>query len=146
MEQDIIKFLLVAKKATYAGGGKETTPSRVNSHDLVYKEGELTYYDTYLGKNKFAGEEAVWIGDKPYWSMNYFGQVFGEHWNGDFFKAALSHVPENMPFRGPEYYTEGDYAYICDVEGNFECFTGEEVVTFKKKIIYRGHFHGGLLS
>lgn len=32
------------------------------------------YYDTYLGGEKFAGEEALWISGNPYWSMNYVGR------------------------------------------------------------------------
>lgn len=63
---DIIQFLIKAKKATYAGKGAETTSSRPGSHDLVYSEGELMYYDTYLGGEKFAGEEALWISGIPY--------------------------------------------------------------------------------
>ena len=45
----IIDFLIKAKKATYAGKGAETASSRPQSHDLIYEEGGLTYYDTYLG-------------------------------------------------------------------------------------------------
>lgn len=67
MEKHLVDFLLKAKRATYAGKGAETTPSRTKSHDLIYREGELTYYDTYLGGEKFAGEEALWIADKPFW-------------------------------------------------------------------------------
>ena len=44
------------------------------------------YYDTYLGGEKFSGEEALWIADNPYWSMNYIGRVTGENFNGDFLK------------------------------------------------------------
>ena len=42
------------------------------------------YYDTYLGTKKFAGEEAIWIKDIPYWSMNYIGRVIGANFSGDF--------------------------------------------------------------
>lgn len=40
----------------------------------------------------------------PIWSMNYVGRVVGEHFNGDFLKEVLCHVPEQQPFRGPEIY------------------------------------------
>ncbi len=61
MEKEIVEFLIKAKRLTYAGKGAETMPSREKSHDLIYKEGDYMYYDTYLGTGKFAGEEALWI-------------------------------------------------------------------------------------
>ena len=82
MDRQIIEFLIRAKQATYAGKGAETAPSRVKSHDLVFRDGEYMYYDTYLGGEKFAGEEALWIQDVPYWSMNYAGRVTGEPFSG----------------------------------------------------------------
>ncbi|MDE6732023.1 MAG: hypothetical protein K2J77_04020, partial [Oscillospiraceae bacterium] len=69
MEKSIVDFLIKAKRATYAGKGAETSSSRMKSHDLIYRDGDMTYYDTYLGGERFAGEEALWIADKPYWAM-----------------------------------------------------------------------------
>ena len=109
MDKSIISFLIRAKRAMYAGKGAETAPSRIGSHDLVYRENNLMYYDTYLGGDRFAGEEALWISDVPYWSMNYIGRVTGSPFSGDFLKEALLHVPEDMPYRGPEKYVNGDY-------------------------------------
>ena len=97
MNKKIVDFLIRAKRATYAGKGAETASSRIKSHDLVYRENDLMYYDTYLGGEKFAGEEALWIADVPYWSMNYVGRVTGSPFSGDFLKEALLHVPEDAP-------------------------------------------------
>ena len=107
MDRQIFEFLIRAKKATYAGKGAETAPSRVKSHDLAYREGDYLYYDTYLGGEKFAGEEALWIADVPFWSMNYVGRVTGQPFSGDFLKEALLHVPEDKPYRGPQEYLSG---------------------------------------
>ena len=97
MDQQVIRFLIRAKQATYAGKGAETASSRPGSHDLVYQGGDCMYYDTYLGGDKFAGEEALWISGIPRWSMNYAGRVTGENFSGDFLKDALLHVPEGKP-------------------------------------------------
>ena len=141
--KDIIEFLIKAKRATYAGKGAETTSTRPQSHDLVYCEGDYMYYDTYLGGGKFAGEEALWIEDNPYWSMNYVGRVTGANFRGDFLKEALYHVPYDMPFRGPTHYESGDYSYHCNVEGTFEWFQGNETICYKGEQIYECLFHGG---
>lgn len=145
MERSIIAFLVRAKRATYAGKGAETAPSRIGSHDLVYRENDLLYYDTYLGGEKFAGEEALWISDVPYWSMNYLGRVTGSPFSGDFLKEALLHVPEEMPYRGPEKYVNGDYTYTCSVEGDFDWFQGKETITWRGNPIYECVYHGGLI-
>ena len=146
MDKNLLDFLITAKKATYAGKGAETTSSRIKSHDLIYEDGDYMYYDTYLGTGKFAGEEALWIKDVPYWSMNYIGRVIGDNFSGDFLKEALLLVPEEKPFRGPADYTKGDYTYHCDVDGSFDWFQGKEIISYKGNEIYECVFHGGLVE
>ncbi len=146
MDQRIIDFLIRAKRATYAGKGAETASSRIASHDLVYREGDLMYYDTYLGGEKFAGEEALWIAGVPFWSMNYAGRVTGAPFSGDFLKEALLHVPEDAPYRGPAQYKNGDYAYFCSAEGGFGWFQGKESITYQGRLIYECFFHGGMIQ
>ncbi len=146
MESKIVEFLISAKKATYAGKGAETAPSREKSHDLIYRDGDYMYYDTYLGTEKFAGEEALWIKGKPYWSMNYVGRVTGENFSGDFLKEALLLVPEDKPFRGPEEYTNGDYTYECVIQGDYRWFQGKELIRYRGTEIYECVFHGGLIE
>ena len=146
MDRRIVDFLIRAKRATYAGKGAETAPSRTGSHDLAYREGDLMYYDTYLGGEKCAGEEAVWVADIPVWSMNYIGRVTGSPFSGDFLKEALLHVPWDNPYRGPEQYESGGYVYLCSVDGGFDWFQGKETITFQDERIYECFFHGGLIS
>lgn len=146
MDKELVEFLIRAKKATYAGKGAETTPSREKSHDLIYRDGDYMYYDTYLGTGKFAGEEALWIKDIPYWSMNYIGRVTGDNFSGDFLKEALLLVPEDKPFRGPEKYVNGDYTYDCKIDGDYKWFNGRETISYKGTEIYECIFHGGLVE
>ena len=146
MDKDVVEFLIKAKKATYAGKGAEVESSRMKSHDLMYQEEDLMYYDTYLGGPNFAGEEALWILNNPYWSMNYCGRVLDSNFSGDFLKEALLNVPLDKPFRGPSRYTNGEYEYKCDITGNYEWFQGKEIINFKGKLIYECYFHGGLIK
>jgi len=110
---------------------------------LRYIEGSLTYIDTYLGSEKFAGEEALWKDNVPFWSMNYVGRVIAEGFSGDFLKEALLLVPEEYPFRGPMQYTNGDYSYMCNIKGDFHWFYGFEEIHFQGNKIYECAFHGG---
>jgi hypothetical protein len=143
MDEKIIKFLIRAKKATYAGKGSEVDSSRPNSHDLQYSEDDLTYIDTYLGGVKFAGEEALWKNDIPFWTMNYIGRVIADGFSGDFLKEALLLVPEKYPFRGPLHYVSGDNTYTCAIKGDFNWFCGSEEIVYKGNKVYESIFHGG---
>lgn len=139
-----VEFLLLAKRNTYAGADNQTKSSRTNSHDFCYEDGSgFAYYDTYLGGECFAGEEAVWFHDEPVWSMNYVGRVIGENFSGDFLKEALRAVPKRLPFRGPEIYNKGDYHYHCKVDGEFVWFQGYEEIFYGDEKIYECYFHGG---
>ena len=141
-----LKFLITAKQNTYAGGGHMTISSRIGSKDLAYQEGPFKYLDTYLGDVNFIGEEAVWYEDKPVWGMNYYGRLLVETIPAGFsecLKSALLEVPEEMPFRGPEEFVEGDFSYTCSVEGSIEWFRGKEFVFHKGQKIYQLYFHGG---
>ncbi len=143
MNRNLIEFLCRAKKSTYAGKEAESIPSRPNSHDLAYKEKELTYIDSYLGSNKFAGEEAIWENENPIWAMNYVGRVVAQGFSGDFLKEVLLHVSGQMPFRGPLEYKNNGFIYKCTVNGDFDWFQGQEEILYNKRKIYECVFHGG---
>lgn len=142
----IVPFLILAKRNTYAAKAGQTKSSRTGSHDYCYEDKNgYAYYDTYLGGECFAGEEAVWFHEQPVWSMNYIGRVIGENFSGDFLKEALMSVPNELPFRGPEIYTKGDYHYHCKVDGEFVWFQGYEEIFYRDEKIYECHFHGGII-
>jgi transcriptional regulator with XRE-family HTH domain len=136
-------FLLRAKRNTYAGKGSEAQPSRPGSHDFVYTENELTYIDTYLGGEHFAGQEALWRQGIPFWAMNYCGRVLSEAFSGDFLKECLLLATAEYPYRGPLVQTNGDYQYHCIINGAFEWFNGYEEIFCKKEKVYDCVFHGG---
>ena len=145
-KEKVITFLCCAKKETYAGYGQEQTASRPNSHDLQYEEGGLKYIDTYLGSEKFSGEEAIWEKDEPIWAMNYTGRLVGEGFLGGFLKEVLARVDKDYPYRGPLFYEKEDYEYHCSVNGEFEWFQGYEEIFYKGNKIYECYFHGGLVK
>lgn len=144
-KQDIRAFLIRAKTNTYAAGQNEILPSKPASHDFQYAEGDYLYMDSYLGNQNFAGEECIWLKNKPMWAMNYYGKSLNENFNIAFLKEALSHVSFSMPFRGPELYQKGDYLYQCQIQGNFECFSGDEKIYCKQDKVYTCTFHGGAI-
>ncbi len=144
--EQFIRFLIQAKRNTYAAGGEPVASSRPASHDLQYQEGDFLYIDTYLGGFHFAGEEAVWKAEAPVWSMNYYGHMQVQEVPpgfGEFLKAALLQVPAKAPYRGPALFHQGDFEYRCQWQGSLECFLGSETISLRGMGIYELWFHGG---
>jgi transcriptional regulator with XRE-family HTH domain len=145
-DDDLRKFLLTAKNNTYAGKGSECSSSRPLSHDYKFEENGLLYIDTYVGGECFSGEEAVWKDNVPIWAMNYSGRVTGENFSGDLLKSALREVPYDKPYRGPSYFHDGNYMYMCKVDGTFEWYQGYEEILYLDEKIYECFFHGGIVK
>lgn len=144
MDNNILDFLITAKRHSYAGHGSEIMPYRPNSHDLKYEKDNMMYYDTYLGGKVFHGQEAVWQDNIAIWAMNYSGQTLNEKgFSLDFLKEALYNVPSDMPFRGPKLFKKDDYIYKCTAVGDTDWFSGDEKILYKGELIYECRFHGG---
>lgn len=146
MNKEILDFIIEAKRNTYAGKNNQVESSRDGSIDYEYIKGDYKYRDSYIGSNYFSGQEIVWVKDNPYWSMNYIGKVTDEPFSGDFLKEALRNNTEEMMYRGPKLYENGDYTYLCNVDGNPEWFEGRELIFYKNIQIYELKFHGGIIS
>lgn len=143
--EELMQFRLKANKNTYAAFMNEIKSTRPGSHDYHYAEGPYVYYDTYIGDEQFAGEEAIWHSGRAVYAMNYMGRVLKNNFSGNFLKEALRSATMEMPFRGPEYYQAGEYTYKCKVSGRFVWFQGYEEIHHKNEKVYECFFHGGIL-
>ena len=148
--EDVLKcFLVRAKVNTYAGNGALSAPSRPNSKDLHYKEGDLLYIDSYLGSADFIGEEVVYENEKPIWAMNYYGKMLVPDVPEGFshcLKGALKAIPVEYPFRGPETFEHGRFTYRCSWQGGLSDFMGNEEIYLDDACIYKLGFHGGYIE
>ena len=144
--EELIKFRLEANVNTYAAFMNEVSSTRLDSHDFRYENGNYTYHDTYIGGEQFAGEEGVWKNGKALYAMNYMGRVLEKEFSGNFLKDALRHADTKMPYRGPEYYQDGEYIYKCNVNGDFSWFQGYEEIFWNGTKVYECFFHGGTLK
>lgn len=144
--KQIILFLIQAKKNTYSAGANKVQSTRLNSSDYRYEDYPYTYHDSYMGGEKFSGEEVIWHYHTPCWSMNYSGRVLGEPFNSGFLKEALSQVSVDFPYRGPSIFTRGDYHYHCKVDGEFVWFQGYEEIYYLNEKVYECYFHGGIVE
>ena len=143
--EQIISFLLLAKRSTYAAKEQESPPCRLASHDYYFEKAPLAYLDSFFGADQFSGEEVVYEVKVPIWSMNYIGRLVGEGFSSDFLKEALLVGNEKYPYRGPLHYTNGLFTYHNQVDGSFEWFEGYEEIFFGDNKVYECKYHGGLL-
>lgn len=141
----ILRFRLKAAAKTYAADANEAASCRPVSRDFRYEESPFLYYDTYLGSERFIGEEAIWENGQAVYAMNYCGRVLDERYSGAFLKEALRAATLTLPYRGPESYQRGEYHYRCHVEGDANWFQGHEEILCQSVRVYECFFHGGLL-
>lgn len=147
-------FLIEAKKSTYANGTAEKIESnRLGSNDYEYKKGNMLYHDTYFDGTNFIGEEVVYIDNKIYWAMNYYGVTLDENLGEEAMDNALRPalmqvgVSENIiPVRGPREYKNGDFKYTFEVSGDLTNFSGIETIYKNDKKIYELKCNGGLIK
>ena len=115
-QDELIKFRLEANVNTYAAFMNETDSTRLDSHDFRYENGSYTYYDTYVGGEQFAGEEAVWKNGKAVYAMNYLGRVLEQTFSGNFtwFQGYEEIYHKEKKFTSAifmeEFYTDADFA------------------------------------
>jgi len=146
LEEEMIAFLITAKRNTYAAKKGKTTSSRMDSLDYLYQEEAYSYLDSYVGGEKFSGQELVYQNKKVIWSMNYYGRVIGDYFNGDFLKEALMKVEIKTPYRGPKIFVKGDYVYHNHTVGTFEFYHGQEEIYYQGNKIYECLYHGGIIE
>lgn len=138
-------FRMKAAKNTYAAAAPQCASCRPESHDFRFEENGWLYIDTYLGSEKFSGEEAVYKNGSPLWAMNYSGRVLNENFSGDFLKSALRNCTEQFP-RGPLHFSAGEFFYKTEIHGDMEWFQGFEEIFFHDEKCYECHYHGGALK
>lgn len=151
---NIENFLIEAKKQTYANENVERVLSaRKNSKDYEYKRDNMVYHDTYFGGTNFIGEEVVYVDDKTYWAMNYYGvtldETLGEEAMDNALRPALMRVgvdKDVIPVRGPKEMINGEYKYSFEVVGDINYFSGVEIIYKNDKKIYELKCHGGLVK
>ena len=151
---NIKEFLIEAKKQTYANEKVEkVSSSRFESKDYEYMKDNLIYHDTYFGGTNFIGEEVVYLDNKIYWAMNYYGvtldEKLGEEVMDNVLRSALMLVGEDnnlIPVRGPKEFYNGEYKYTFEVKGDLDYFSGIEIIYKNNKKIYELKCNGGLIK
>ncbi|MDD4289895.1 MAG: DUF5680 domain-containing protein [Patescibacteria group bacterium] len=150
-KKELCKFLVEAKKFTYASGDATKEIKEDNkSKTLIFESEDFKYHDNFFGGEPYGGREVVFFKDQPVYMMVYYGYVDGKIDNfSNIYKVlrgALLLIPEENPYRGPKEYIDGDYKYSNNFKGEVDNFSGEETITFKGEEIYKAKYIGGFVD
>src|SRR3989344_3018620 len=116
-QQELLGFIAKAHRHTYAAPKevrkqhKLETPFLPGHKCYYFKDGEFEYYQ---GKN-----------NEDYSADFFQNEAF------PFLKRALVNMDDSMPFRGPREFVDGDFKYVFELRGDYQYFTGREVITHK---------------
>ncbi|MCL4350539.1 MAG: DUF5680 domain-containing protein [Candidatus Thermoplasmatota archaeon] len=144
------EFIARAKKGTYASDdGVQKNPRLEGSKELTYRAGIYFYRDIYFGSRFFNGIETVYINGKPTWGMTYSGGITDPDMDEgkvyDFLKKCLYLVDEEAPFRGPKSFSDNDFYYTNQFQGEIDHFMGYETIEIDETTVYELHYSGGTL-
>ena len=156
--EELARFLVKAKKRTYAGDGREITSERLGFKELEFIEGDWNYRDSYVGFFSAPGQEVVRFRGEPVWVMSYSGGMtpkfrddinFAKETFG-FLKKALSLITEDAPYRGPETFSEDSKTYYQNsYTGDITNFRGSEKIVHTegriRGIVFAQDYIGGLV-
>ena len=150
------RFLVDAKMRTYASGGGDSScavPAVLAwSHQLEYRSEGLLYRDIYFGQAHFAGQEVVYLNERPVWYMRCGGGWTGRLADGEVPavavvpQSALRAVPIGGPFRGPASHAVGRYVCRNEVTGGIRRFRGVERMEREGVVLYELSYSGGGLD
>lgn len=143
-------FIVEAKSQTYVAGAKAQPSYRIGAHDIGYKRGIWRYLDSYFGGTDFAGQEVVWLEEKPVWAMNYFGRIIepaiiDASTAGTIIRAALSQLYKQGRFLGGMSFDHAFGRYVDTSEGDCAHFRGHEFILIDGRRAYELDYRGGLI-
>ena len=165
-------FISRGRRETYISFNIQpvSTPLIKGTTQYDFQNGEYLYRDIFVtGEGNFAGQEVICRGNSPIWTMVYCGVVDQGgmsdflHISGakenigiskddifNFLRKALYKNSEEVRFGFPgrRIYQEEKWSYSEIGKKDFRDspgFSGDEHITYKKRLVYRLFYQGGFL-
>ena len=155
----LLDFIAKAHRHTYAAPKEVRKKHRcevpiLQGHkDYEFKEGDLIYHDSYAGSYWAPGRELVFLKGNPIWCMAYQGK-HNEAYDDKFFQTqafpflriALMNFDDSMPFRGPKEFSDGDFKYTFEMQGDYNFFKCQEIILYKSESVFFQDVMGSLVK
>ena len=145
------KFIVKAKSNGWVGsekGGLKVPPSRLDSFDIVYDQGDFHYRDSFVGFHDFCGQEHVTFKNEAVWSMAYYcyilkPEIFTPQEAVNVLQASLTEMYKEKRFLGGYIYKNDTYEYRDMNLGDFARFNGIEKIYKNSECVYELLYFGG---
>ncbi len=149
--EQLNRFIVQAKAATYVGKGPRSLAYRPGSHDIQFHQAPFAYLDSYFGGTDFIGQEVVYFEGSPVWAMNYYGRILEPARitaaeGGQIIQESLSALYKEGRFLGGFQHVTALGTYVDTSEGAVDSFTGKEWITRDGIRVYELVYHGGLIK
>ena len=148
---DLLRFLRDAHRRGYAAG--QTAPivrEADHSTTIVYESGTWRLHDNYFGGEPYGGRAVAFLNERPVWMAVYYGRVEdpGAEVQSvySFLQRALLLAPDDLPFRGPDQFTDEPFTYRNVRHGDVQNFSGEEIIAHRGQPVYVARYAGGLVD
>ncbi len=146
---EIQQFLIKANRNGYGNELVKPVDEPDGSHTIAFEDGDYKIHDNYFGGEPFGGREVISYKDRAVWMMVYYGFVEDVSLQAQvyaFLKESLLLFTDDLPFRGPTRHENDDWLYINKVDGNFDNFYGEEIISYKNQEVYKTRYQGGVVD
>lgn len=152
--ENLEKFIIKAKANGWVGaepGGRKVPPSRRDSLDVVFEDGDYFYQDSFVGLSDFCGQEHVCLKGEAVWSQAYYGYIIRPDLidgarTVDVLRAALGAMYRQGKFLGHFEFLYKDFVYNDMNTGDFSNFSGQEEIRIRGEVAYRLRYFGGLVK
>jgi len=122
--RELAEFIVEANRETWAADKGRVEPTRPGFKRHVHERGDWRLDDEYTGYFKAPGMTTVYYKGVPVWVMQYGGEGMDMRYKGlaketyAFLRRALLMATPELPYRGPENYTRGDWLYGFSISRN----------------------------
>lgn len=146
---ELERFIIAARERTALGQGRRVPPERDGAAEIVYREGGLSYRDSYFGQSQLLGQEVVRRAGLPVWVMSYRIVIHdlarGNEELAAFWQRAQQARYRDRHLLGLYNFQERDLRYEDRSEGSLDIFQGETLVLRREERLLCMHYCGGLV-
>jgi hypothetical protein len=148
-DNELGKFLCNAKKYAYSSGKAYSQSKIAETKEFIFEDKKLKYMDIYSGSVFFIGQEKVVDNNIPIWGMAYYGGILDDSYSTievyNFLRSALKDMPEDLPLRGKELFSNNGFTYKNATEGDMGHYIGYENIEHGGDTVYELHYSGGYI-
>ncbi|MBN1484102.1 MAG: hypothetical protein JXA37_05220 [Chloroflexia bacterium] len=147
--EELERFIIAARENVARGQARRVPPERSGAAEILYREGGLTYRDSYFGQGRLLGQEIVRRAGTVVWGMNYWIVLADLPLPGgelaSFLQRAQLERYRQRRLLGSYSWQERLLRYEDHNEGDLDKFQGDVHIFYQDRSVYHMRYCGGRL-